>query len=80
MISLALALGIAMAPNAAPVAAFYPCHPDKHTACLRTAPSARKVAIPEGKRCHPDSTRSLGCVERLSTTADRRKEPGAANP
>jgi hypothetical protein len=72
MISIALALGIATAPTAVPAAAFYPCAPNKHTACVQPAAAPKGAhAIPAGKRCHPDSTRSFGCVERLVTKAER---------
>lgn len=75
MLTLALALGIAGAPSAASAAAFYPCHPDKHTACIKPAPARTGAhAIPAGKRCNPDPTRSFGCVERLPTRAERAKD------
>ncbi|MBC2666091.1 hypothetical protein H7F51_11240 [Novosphingobium flavum] len=72
MLTIAMALGLATAPAAVPAAGFYPCHPDKHLACIAARSSAKKKAayeLPAGKRCHPDPTRSLGCVENLQVKA-----------
>jgi len=71
MLSILLALGAATAPAGVQTAALSPCAPNKHTACSYPAAQKGKYEVPVGKRCHPDSTKSMGCVERLPGQTDR---------
>lgn len=81
MLTVLAALGIASAsagtPLAPAAAAFFPCHPDKHTACLNHAPARSRNVAADGKRCHSDPTRSMGCTER-AVRAEPRKEADVA--
>lgn len=74
MFSILMALGTAAAPAGVDGTAALACAPDKHTACMRPASQKVKYQVPVGKRCHPDPTRAVGCVERLPASAERQRE------
>lgn len=73
MLSVLLAVTAATSPVGVERVALTPCAPDKHTACLQPARRNASGAIPAGKRCHPDPTKSFACREWLSEN-DRPKD------
>jgi len=79
MLSILLAVSALSTPAGVETFALTPCAPAKHTACYRpeqrAAPIAADSHIRVGKRCHPDSTKAMGCREVL---ADRTKRTAPA--
>ena len=79
MLSIMLAVSALSAPVGTETFAMTPCAPAKHTACYRPEQRAETTGadahIRVGKRCHPDSTKAVGCREIL---ADRTRRPDAA--
>ena len=79
MLSIMLAVSALSAPVGAETFAITSCAPAEHTACSKPEARAEQVGadahIRVGKRCHPDSTKAMGCREIL---ADRTRRPEAA--
>lgn len=47
------------------------CAPGKQMSCVRPAQKKTAYELPLGKRCNPDSTKSLGCRERLADNREK---------